>query len=177
MNESVLYIMAEVGVTLAGFSGLVVVFRGRRSHQWSRTELRTLWFLIGDSLLVLLFALLPLPLALWSWPPDAIWGVCSALLGTWFLVGNILVIRGERRDRTQQELVQVPVITSLFHVNIVVAFIMALSLWLSVFDLLVPRGQAIYVLGLITLIVFAAVEFLFFIGLMAEQGTADEGTN
>jgi hypothetical protein len=37
-------------------------------------------------------------------------------------------------------------------------------------DLLVTRGQAAYVLGLIALLAFAAVEFLFFIGLLSRQG-------
>ena len=173
MNESILFILAEVGVTFAGFSGLVVAFRSRGAHKWSRTELRTLWFLIGDSLLVLLFALLPLPLDLWGWSPGLIWGACSALLGSWFFVGNSLVLRGERRDREKEVYVTVPVITPIFKVSVAVAFAIGLALWLSVFDVLVPRGQAIYVLGIIVLMVFAAVEFLFFIGLMAEQ---DDGT-
>ena len=34
----------------------------------------------------------------------------------------------------------------------------------------VRRGQAIFVLGLIVLLMYAAVEFLFFIGLMSQQG-------
>jgi hypothetical protein len=37
-------------------------------------------------------------------------------------------------------------------------------------DLIVRRGQAVFVLGLIMLLTFAALEFLFFIGLMSQQG-------
>lgn len=170
MNESVLYTLAEVGVTLAGFSGVVVVLRVRGAQTWSPTELRVLWFLIGDSFLLLLFSLLPIPLTLADWSPDAVWGFCSALLGSWFLVGNLLVIRGERRDRASPERVIVPVITPVFHVSILIAFAMSIALWLSVFNFAVPRGQAVYVLGLIILLVFAAVEFLFFIGLMSQHG-------
>jgi hypothetical protein len=48
MNESVLYTLAQVAATLAGFSGLVVVFRARGTQAWSSTELRILWFLLGD---------------------------------------------------------------------------------------------------------------------------------
>lgn len=170
MNESVLYTLAQVGVTLAGFSGLVVAFRVRGAHKWTATELRVLWFLIGDSFLVLFFSLLPIPLALAAWSRDALWGFCSALLGSWFLVGNFLAIRGDRRDHASKERVVVPVITPVFHVSIVIAFAMSVALWLSVFNFAVPRGQAIYVLGLIILLIFAAVEFLFFIGLMSQQG-------
>lgn len=52
MNEQVLDTLANVAITLAGFSGLVVVFRASGAHTWSATELRVLWFLIGDSFLV-----------------------------------------------------------------------------------------------------------------------------
>ena len=38
------------------------------------------------------------------------------------------------------------------------------ALWLSALNVLIPRGQAMYVFGLMTLLGFAAVEFLFFIG-------------
>jgi hypothetical protein len=47
---------------------------------------------------------------------------------------------------------------------------MAVALWLSAFDYIVRRGQAIFVLGLIMLLMYAALEFLFFIGLMSQQG-------
>jgi hypothetical protein len=46
---------------------------------------------------------------------------------------------------------------------------MAVALWLSAFDCIVRRGQAIFVLGLIVLLMYAALEFLFFIGLMSQQ--------
>ena len=170
MNEAVLYALAEVAATLAGFSGLVVTFRFRGIQRWSPTELRVLWLLIGDSLLVVLFSLVPVPLALFGWPSDVIWTTCSALLGTWFLVGSALGIRGDLADRAHGRLITVPVITPVLYVVLVIAIAMGVALWLSALAFIVPRGQAIYVLGLITLIAFAATEFLFFIGLMSQRG-------
>ncbi len=70
MNEQSLDTLANVAITLAAFSGVVVAFRVRGAHTWSPTELRVLWLLIGDSFLVLFFALLPLPLTLANWSPD-----------------------------------------------------------------------------------------------------------
>jgi hypothetical protein len=169
MNESVLYTLAEVGVTLAGFSGLVVVFRLRGTEAWTPTELRIFWLLLGDSFLVTIFALLPVPLALANWSPEAVWGLCNALLGSLFIVVDLLVLQGERRDRATRQHVTVPVITPLLIIMSIVAFVMGLALWLSALDLIVGRGQAVYVLGLILMIAFAALEFLFFIGLMARQ--------
>jgi hypothetical protein len=169
MHEQSLDTLANVAITLAAFSGVVVAFRVRGARTWSSTELRVLWFLIGDSFLVLFFALLPLPLALANWSPDALWGLCSALLGSWFLVGAFLALRGERRDRAAQQWITIPVITPILYGIYVVALVMGIVLWLSVWDFLVPRGQAIYVLGLIVLLAFAAVEFMYFIGLMSQQ--------
>jgi hypothetical protein len=171
MNETVLNTLAEVAVTLAGFSGVVVAFRLRGAHSWSPTELRVLWLLIGDSFLVLFFSLLPFPMAIANWSHDAIWGFCNALLGSWFIVGDLLALRGERRDRLAQQLVTVPVITPMLYVVVIVALVMGIALWLSALDLLISRGQAVYVLGLIVLLAFAAVEFLFFIGLVSRTSS------
>jgi hypothetical protein len=171
MNETVLNTLAEVAITFAGFSGVVVVFRLRGAHSWSPTELRILWLLIGDSLLVLFFSLLPFPLAIANWSHDVLWGFCNTLLGSWFIVGNLLALRGERRDRAAQQLITVPVITPIFYVVVIVALVMGIALWLSALDLLISRGQAVYVLGLIVLLAFAAVEFLFFIGLVSRTSS------
>jgi hypothetical protein len=101
---------------------------------------------------------------------DALWGICNALLGSWFIVGDVLALRGERRDRVAQQLITVPVISPILYVMSIGALAMGIALWLSALDLLVARGQAAYVLGLIALLAFAAVEFLFFIGLLSRQG-------
>jgi hypothetical protein len=169
MNETVLNTLAEVAIALAGFSSVVVAFRLRGAHSWSPTELRVLWLLIGDSFFVLFFSLLPFPLAIANWSHDDLWGLCNALLGSWFIIGNLLWLRGDRRDRLAQQLVTVPVITPIFYVVEVVALAMGIALWLSAWDVLVARGQAVFVLGLIALLAFAAVEFLFFIGLVSHR--------
>jgi hypothetical protein len=175
MNGPVLSTLAEVAITLAGFSGVAVVFRLRGAQSWSPTELRVLWLLIGDSFLVLFFSLLPFPLALANWSQDALWGLCNALLGSWFIIGDVLALRGERRDRVAQQLVTVPVITPILYVMSIGALAMGIALWLSAWDVLVPRGQAVYVLGLITLLAFAALEFLFFIGLVSRSSSDTDG--
>lgn len=201
MSEQALDTLANVAITLAAFSGLVVTFRVRGLHVWSPTELRVLWFLVIDSFLVVFFALLPVPLALANWSPDVMWGLCSALLGSWFLVGGFLALRGELRDRAAKQWVTVRWFTAVVYGIYLAALVMGVLLWLSVWDLvvfavvellgfiglmsqqsagpeggLVPRGQALYVLGLIVLLAFAAVEFLYFIGLMSQRGR-EEGSD
>ena len=171
MNEAVLYTLAGLGMSFAGFSGVVVVLPTRRGAQtWSTAETRMLGLLIGDSFLVLFLALLPIPLALANWSLDTIWALCSALLGSWFLLGGLLALRGEFRDRKAQQSITNPVIAPVRYSIYVVALVMGIFLWLSVWDLVFAGGQALYVLGLMVLLAFAAVEFLFFIGLVLQQG-------
>jgi hypothetical protein len=81
---------------------------------------------------------------------------------------------GERRDKTKGQVTNVPVITPVLYVVTAMAIVMGVALWLSVFDLVVHRGEAVFVFGLITLLGFAALEFLFFIGLVSQPGRDKE---
>jgi len=81
-----------------------------------------------------------------------------------------LVFVGERRDRALRRATTVRIITPLLYTLTVVGLVMGIALWLSAFDFIVRRGQAVFVLGLLMLLLFAALEFLFFIGLMSQQG-------
>ena len=173
MNEQILDTLANVAIALAGFSGLVVVFRASDAHTWSPTELRVVWFLVGDSFLVVFLAMLPIPLALANWSPDAIWGLCSALLGSWFFVSFFLALIGELRDRAAKQKVTfpgfTPILYGIFYGIYLVSFVMGILLWLSVWNLVIPRGLALYVVGLMVLLAIAALEFLFFIAQMAQE--------
>jgi hypothetical protein len=169
MNEAVLYALSEVAIALAGFSGVAAAFNLRGPHTWSAMEVRILWFLVLDSFFVLLFSLLPVPLYLAGWPQEMLWGVCSALLGSWFIIGNLLAFHGEQRDHALRKSVAVSRVTPILYVVLAVALVMGVALWLSAFNIIVPRGQAIYVAGLVALVAFAAVEFLFFIDMASRR--------
>lgn len=173
MNEDILYTLAGVAVTIAGFSGVVIVLPLRDKHVWLPKEIRMLRLLIADSLIAVFLALLPVPLALANWSSDAIWRLCSALLGTWFILGDFLAVRGELRDRADQSVGANPLNAPIRYGLILAALLMGLWLWLSASGALAPAGQALYVLGLMVLIAIAAVEFIFFVGLTLLQGGDD----
>ena len=175
MNLDILYTLAGVASALAGFSGVVVVFRQQGVRDWTPPELRYLWFLIGDSFLVVLFSLIPVPMHLAGWSEDLIWALCCALLGTWFVAANIIAISGEVRDRKTGQYVPIPLVSPTLIALTVVGAIVAVALWLAAFDLLVPRGEAIYIVGLIVLLAFAGLEFMFFIGRAAVRPTGKGG--
>jgi hypothetical protein len=173
MNEDILYTLAGVAVTIAGFSGVVVVLPLRDSPNWSPTEIRMLRLLIADSFIALFLALLPIPLSLANWSPDAIWCLCSGLLGSWFLIGDLLAARGEFADRAEQQSGANPLNAPIRFGIYLVALLMGIVLWLSALGVLAPAGQALYVLGLMVLLAIAAIEFVFFVSLMLQQGSDD----
>ena len=68
-------VAAQVAVTLAGFGGIVAVFRPQSVHQWSPRDRLALTLLLINSAAPLLFALFcmlllcidPVPVSVWRW--------------------------------------------------------------------------------------------------------------
>jgi hypothetical protein len=62
-------------VALAGFAGVVVVFRSGSLHEWSAVDRFRLWLLLGNALValfacllgMLLLAIKPTPVSIWQW--------------------------------------------------------------------------------------------------------------
>jgi hypothetical protein len=70
---------AQVAVTLAGFAGVVVVFRPDSLHQWSRLDRFRLRLLLTNSIYPLIFSIFGILLLTIQPPPESIWRWCSAL--------------------------------------------------------------------------------------------------
>jgi len=129
-------------------------------------------YLITNSLLVVLFSLLPIPLLLWGLPESTIWSVCSPLMAAWFLGGDVAAIRFALRHRREFANREIP--SWFWHTQwatVPVAAFMGIVMLLSATDLLIPRGQAPYVLGLLVLLVFAGIQFAFFVLVGRHTGT------
>ena len=68
-------IAAQIAVTLAGFAGVVVVFRRESIHEWSPADKLRLRLLLTNSILplvlcmigVLLLTIRPVPTGIWRW--------------------------------------------------------------------------------------------------------------
>src|SRR5438128_11760405 len=66
---------AQIAVALAGFAGVVVVFRSKSLHEWSQRDKFRLWLLLGNALVPLfdcffgmfLMTIKPTPLCIWNW--------------------------------------------------------------------------------------------------------------
>ena len=64
---------AQVAVTLAGFAGVVVVFRPASVHQWSSLDRFRLRLLLSNSILPLAYSVIAIFLLTIKPSPDSIW--------------------------------------------------------------------------------------------------------
>ena len=80
MPEFSLDTIAEVSVTLAGFSGLAAAFRTRPMRDWAEWERIWFWYIVTWSLGSLLFSLLPGVLGSLGVGPPVGWTLCAVFL-------------------------------------------------------------------------------------------------
>jgi hypothetical protein len=73
-------IAAQIAVALAGFAGVVVVFRREAVHEWSDIDKLRLRFLLANSMLPLGLSMLGMVLVTIEPVPPGIWRWCSSIL-------------------------------------------------------------------------------------------------
>ena len=79
-------IAAQIAVALAGFAGVVVVFRRESAHEWSAVDKLRLRFLLTNSILPLGLCMLGLLLLTIKPMPPGIWRWCSGVAFLVFLL-------------------------------------------------------------------------------------------
>lgn len=80
MNEAdILQTLAEVGIALTGFTGIVVAVARRSRGDWTPVELGQLHDLLWTSLVVVFFSFLPIVLVR-ALTPETTWRLASAAL-------------------------------------------------------------------------------------------------
>jgi hypothetical protein len=89
-------IAAQIAVALAGFAGVVVVFRRESVHEWSLVDKLRLRLLLTNSILPLGFCMLGLLLLTMKPMPSGIWRWCS---GVAFVVFVVFVTRSGKTFR------------------------------------------------------------------------------
>ena len=97
---------AQVAVALAGFAGVVVVFRTDALHEWSPMDKLRLRLLLANSMLPVAFCMFALFLLTMSPPPVAIWRWCSGFAAAFLFPFGFYTARAAR---------QIP--RALFHAN------------------------------------------------------------
>lgn len=106
-NEA-LGIAAQVAVALAGFAGVVVVFRPDSVHAWSRLDRTRLQLLLHNSLCPLAYALFGMflltikPMPLWIWRECSLFAFLFQLPGALIAFRNARVLTPEERKHTSR---------------------------------------------------------------------------
>src|SRR5437762_244745 len=72
-----LSVSAQVAVTLAGFAGVVVAFRNRSVHEWSRIDKFRLQILLANSAAPFVLSIFAMVLLSTSLDAQTIWRLCS----------------------------------------------------------------------------------------------------
>ena len=106
-GEGTLQTIAEVSITLAGFSALISVFRQRVGRAWTPEGLTAIRGMIEFTLIPAFFALLPFPLFYSGLSEAVVWRLSSFLFGALsvaMMIINFFRIRsltrsGARRPR------------------------------------------------------------------------------
>ena len=83
-------IAAQIAVALAGFAGVVVVFRREAVHEWTGIDKLRLRLLLANSILPLGLCMLGLLLLTIKPAPPGIWRWCSGIAlvaNLWFVTG------------------------------------------------------------------------------------------
>jgi hypothetical protein len=152
--EDSLFSIAEIGIGLAGFSGLVAAFVQHPGQSWRADQKARIVLLVALSFGMIVAALAPYALSGISDSPALIWGapmiafssLCMALLGQWVVVAR------KRGFKLQFPLISIPTIAGAAAIQ-VLAF-------LSGWGWIVPYSSTVFVLGLLSILVFGAIVFL-----------------
>lgn len=95
-------VAAQVAVALAGFAGVVVVFRPAAVHEWSQIDRFRLRLLLHNSICPLAYALFGMLLLCMKPTPEWIWRTCSLFAILFQLPGAIIAFRSSRRLGPQE---------------------------------------------------------------------------
>jgi hypothetical protein len=154
--DDVLGLLAEIAVAIAGFSSVVVVFGGRAEGRWSGADRTRLSVLIGGSLSVLFFALLPSVVRLLRGADNAAWGASSALFAV-FIVAYTLWVGPQMRGLVGNQ-------PGALNPNVarLGLLLMVVALVLQVLNLTGPfhAEPGPYVAGLVLLLMLSAIQFV-----------------
>ena len=157
-GEESLYNLAEIAIALAGFSGLVAVFRSERLGSWQARERFLFWLLLACALGCLFFALFPITLHLLGFADDAVWATSSALAASYYAVvagaGWIAHLRMNRAGHPTTRPAAVYVFPPLSVLVIVILVLNAVGI---VFD----RSVGVYHAALLFGLVAASTFFVF----------------
>jgi hypothetical protein len=171
-GEGSLQTLAEVAIALAGFGSLLVVLRRAPDTPWSEGEGADLLIVVGGSLLVLLFALLPLPLAALRLSEPTVWSLSSALLAASLALAYGLVRARRRRLLRAGALPSFPALSGALAQ---LPLALGAALLANVAAALVVPGAGLYLLALVLTLAASAFPLISLVARLGDPGAPKDG--
>lgn len=178
-GSDVLLTMAEVGVTVAGFSGLVVAFGRRSGEDIPPIQVFRLLTLAESTAWVLLLALLPFLLHHLSVAPETIWRALGGFMAVGYLFNVALSARRAAR-LSEDDKRQVSRVSTAF--TYAISGLAVIALALAAAGAFPERELGVYLVGLTGILSVAVIMFLRIIsaakmGRRAEEEPAEAGSD
>ena len=168
-DDGFLLAIAEIAVTLAGFSGLVVAIRGARPTAWHPRDIWSLSAMFGASLGALFMALLPMVLTFLRVREGMVWTVANLVMCV-FLVGFALAlaVSGRRLSKLghRPRVRYFPAVTTSL---LVVAGLLSGLAGLGIFS---HSRIGFVVLGLMGCLLISALSLVVFLVILARSAVA-----
>jgi hypothetical protein len=168
-DDGLFLALAQIAVTLAGFSGLVVAVRGAPPTAWHPRDIWSLSWMFGTSLGALFLALLPALLNSFRLGAELVWTIADLLISAFMIIFGVAMALSGRR------------LTRLGHRPRVRYFPMAATFLLLVCGLLSSLGGAgifpqvrigFFFLGLIACLLVSALSLVVFLVVLARSARA-----
>jgi hypothetical protein len=156
--------IAQVAVTLAGFSGLVVAIRGAPPSDWHARDIWSLSWMFGTSFGALFLALLPLVLRWFHLRDDRIWIIASLVMSLSVVLFSAAMVSWGHRLTKSGHPPRVRIFPTLARLLLVLSATLAGAGALGVF----PRLRiGFFMLGLVTCLLVAALSLVVFLVVLA----------
>jgi len=163
-EEGFLLGIAQIAVTLAGFSGLVVAIRGAPPSSWHPRDIWSLSWMFGTSLGALFLALLPLLLARLQLGEAVIWTAANLAISIFVIgFGITMIFSGRRLTRSGHR----PRVRFFPPAATVVLLLCGLLSGLGAFGLFTQLRTGVFVLGLIACLFVSALSLVVFLVVLA----------
>ena len=159
--------IAQLAVTLIGFSGLIAVFRASTTRRWVPRDITAAAIVICAGGMGLLYSLFPFVLVYAGITNDTMWAITSVVFSIGLFAGVTIFLVVSRRLSQAGHQERMP---HLNRITVSLAAAFGLALIANAFWVAVPRRPAVYLAALVFLLIIPVCFMAFRLWLFAPAG-------
>ena len=169
-QESFLLATAQIAVTLAGFSGLVLAIRGAPPARWQARDMWSLAWMLGTSLSPMFLALLPLVLASFAIDAALLWRAATLVMSAWMVVFALaMAVSGGHLTRSgyRARVRYFPTVATCLTGGV------GLLVGLAGIGVLPEARAGLFALGLVTCLLVSALSLVVFLAILSRTSASE----